>query len=90
MISIKKKIKIFNIRYKVTVNEDHMTTLQLNTSKSDVYIKFTIYDNGEEVLSVTGKGCALIPVFMFLKDRGDGTNPNEVQTSSRPASKTCI
>lgn len=77
------------LRCKVTVSEDHLTTLQINTSKSDVYIKFTIYDNGEEVLSVTGKGTALIPVFLFLKDREDGT-VQEQPTSSRPASKTCI
>ena len=76
------------LRYKVNVSEDHLTTLQLTTSKPDVYIKFTIYDNGDELLSVTGKGTVLIPVFLFLKDRGDG-NSTEQPTSSRPASKTC-
>lgn len=67
--------------------EDHLTTLQLTTSKPDVYIKFSIYDNGEEVLSVSGKGTALIPVFLFMKDRGDGSS--EQPSTSRPASKTC-
>jgi len=59
----------------------------LTTSKPDVYIKFSIYDNGEEVLSVSGKGSALIPVFLFMKDRGDGSS--EQPSTSRPASKTC-
>jgi hypothetical protein len=74
------------MRYKVTVSEDHLTTLQLTTSKSDVYIKFTVYDNGQEVHSVSGKGMAVIPAFIFLKDRN--AEPAEA-SHSRPGSKTC-
>jgi hypothetical protein len=72
------------LRYKATVvgNEDqHLTSLQITTSKSDVYVKLAILDNGVEVLSATGKGCAVIPAFIFLKDRSG-------QKTSRPASKT--
>ena len=61
------------MRYKVTVNEDNLTTLQFSTSKADVNIKFAIYDNGELVLSVNGKGTALIPAFVFLKNRDAST-----------------
>ncbi|CAF0778069.1 unnamed protein product [Brachionus calyciflorus] len=73
------------MRYKVVVSDDHLTTLQLTTSKPDVYIKFTIYDNGEEILSVTGKGTAVIPAFIFMKDRDINENG---QLQSRPGSKT--
>jgi hypothetical protein len=74
------------MRYKVTVLDDHLTTLQLTTSKPDVYIKLTIYDNGDEVLSVSGKGTAVIPAFIFSKDRNSET---DVSLVSRPGSKTC-
>lgn len=73
------------MRYKVTVSDDHLVSLQLTTSKTDAYLKFVIYDNGEEILSVHGKGTAVIPAFIFLKDRevaGD-------TATSRPPSKTC-
>lgn len=74
------------LRYKVNVtSDDHLLSMQITTSKPDVYIKFSIFDGEKEILSVNGKGTAVIPAFIFLKDRsesnGDGT--------SRPNSKTC-
>ena len=78
------------MRYKVAVNEDRLTSLQLTTSKNDVYIKLTIYDNGAEVFSTTGKGIAVIPAFIFLKDRSGGDAEMTATTiQSRPGSKTC-
>ena len=77
------------MRYKVVVSEDHLATLQFATSKSDVYIKLSIYDNGEEMLSVTGKGVASIPAFVFMKDRVVAPSETEIQAISRPGSKTC-
>ena len=77
----------------MNVTEDRLTSLQLSTSKTDVYIKLSIYDYGEEVFSTTGKGVAIIPAFIFLKDRVAGeaetssTNINQ-PLSSRPSSKT--
>ena len=65
-----------------------MLSLQLTTSKPDVYLKFTIYDNGENVFSVYGKGTAIIPAFTFLKDKNDPGNEQN-PTTSRPGSKTC-
>lgn len=82
---MKKKIKFFLSRYKVNVSDDHLTSLQLTTSKSDVFIKFTIYDNGEEIMSVTGKGLAVIPAFVFMKDRDNQNDPSSL--ISRPGSK---
>lgn len=72
------------MRYKAVVSEDHLTTLQFTTSKSDVYIKLSVYDNGDEMLSVTGKGVASIPAFIFMKDRFV-----DAAETSRPGSKTC-
>jgi hypothetical protein len=76
------------LRYKVAVNEDRLTSLQLTTSKTDVYIKLTIYDNGVEVFSTTGKGIAAIPAFIFLKDRLGDAEQTATSIQSRPGSKT--
>ncbi len=75
----------FKTRYKISVTEEHLATIQLTTSKPDVYIKMTIYNNGFELLSVTGKGTAIIPAFIFMKDKGDTI----ADIASRPSSKTC-
>ena len=69
-------------RYSVKVTEDHLASVQVNTSKLDVYIKLVILDNEIEVASTQGKGHAVIPSFIFLKD----LDPNE---EKRPSSRTC-
>ena len=76
------------MRYKVTVTgaDDHLTSLQITTSKPDVYVKLAIYDNGVEMLSATGKGCAVIPAFVFIKDRTLEVTSGG-SSSSRPGSK---
>ncbi|WAR07044.1 ADGB-like protein [Mya arenaria] len=60
-------------RYAVKVSEDHLTSIQVNTSKGDVHIKLVVLNNEEEVASTLGKGHAVIPAFTFLKD----INPDE-------------
>ncbi len=77
------------LRHKVIVAEDHLASLQLTVSKPDVYIKFTIYDNNEEVFTTTGKGVAVIPAFIFIKDRSENSADNTLSNTSRPGSKTC-
>jgi hypothetical protein len=69
-------------RYTVKVTEDHLATVQINTSKQDVYIKLVILDNETEVATTQGKGHAVIPSFIFLKD----FDPNE---EKRPSSRAC-
>lgn len=64
-----------------------MSTLQITTSKPDVYLKLAVYDNGDEIVSITGKGFAQIPAVIFQKDRTEG-GPGEPSRDSRPASKT--
>lgn len=72
------------MRYKVTVSDDHLTSLHFTTSKPDVLVRLAIYDNGEEMLSVIGKGVLSIPAYIFLKDKSTAEPDN-----SRPGSKTC-
>ncbi|XP_077139190.1 androglobin isoform X2 [Ranitomeya variabilis] len=53
-------------RYTVKAAAEHIATVQVQASKSDIFIKLQILDNDAEVVSVTGKGHALIPAFCFL------------------------
>ncbi|XP_062497932.1 androglobin isoform X1 [Pezoporus occidentalis] len=55
-------------RYSVKATASHIATVQVQTSKSDVFIKLQVLDNEEEILSVTGKGQAVIPAFNFLSN----------------------
>ncbi|KAK4824678.1 hypothetical protein QYF61_017258 [Mycteria americana] len=55
-------------RYSVKVTASHIATVQVQTSKSDVFIKLQVLDKEEEIVSVTGKGHAVIPAFNFLSN----------------------
>ncbi|XP_009693550.1 PREDICTED: androglobin [Cariama cristata] len=55
-------------RYSVKVTASHIATVQVQTSKSDVFVKVQVLDNEEEIVSVTGKGHAVIPAFNFLSN----------------------
>ncbi|XP_056423285.1 androglobin isoform X2 [Hyla sarda] len=61
-----KKEIIF--RYAIKAAKDHIATIQVQTYKSDAFIKIQILDNDEEVVSATGKGQALIPAFCFISN----------------------
>ncbi|XP_078505336.1 androglobin isoform X2 [Lissotriton helveticus] len=52
-------------RYSVKVSAEHMATIRVKTSKSDVFIKLQILNNEKEVVSTTGKGLATIHAFQF-------------------------
>ncbi|XP_063246408.1 androglobin isoform X2 [Prinia subflava] len=56
-------------RYFVKVTAPHTATLQVQTSKSDVFIKLQVLENGKEIKSVIGKGNAVMPVFNFWADQ---------------------
>ncbi|RMC12803.1 hypothetical protein DUI87_10328 [Hirundo rustica rustica] len=56
-------------RYFVKVTAPHTATLQVQTSKSDVFIKLQVLDNEKEITSVIGKGNAVIPVFNFWSNQ---------------------
>ncbi|XP_059691562.1 androglobin [Gavia stellata] len=73
--------RLVMFRYSVKVTASHIATVQVQTSKSDVFIKLQVLDNEEEIVSVTGKGHAVIPAFNFLS--------NEMLLSSH-SSKTQI
>nr|XP_009667062.1 PREDICTED: androglobin [Struthio camelus australis] len=55
-------------RYSVKVTASHIATVQVQTSKSNVFVKLQVLDNEEEIVSTTGKGHAVIPAFNFLSN----------------------
>ncbi|XP_039603469.1 androglobin isoform X2 [Polypterus senegalus] len=73
------KHQICRVFIKVTAN--HLATIQIQTSKPDVYIKLQILNNEKEVASSTGKGHVIIPAFTFL------TNERPLSTSSQTSGK---
>ncbi|XP_027743146.1 androglobin isoform X2 [Empidonax traillii] len=79
-------------RYLVKVKAPHTVTVQAQTSKSDVFIKLQVLDNEEEIISVTGKGHAVIPVFNFLSNESllssHSKIPEIVQSSTKKESET--
>lgn len=71
-------------RYAVKVlDENHLVSLQINTSKPDVYIKLQILDHEEELVSAIGKGHVVLPSFIFLRDN------NGDESERRPSSRSC-
>ena len=69
-------------RYTARASERHLVSLQVNTSKPDVYIKLQVLDNEQEVLSAVGKGHVVIPACIFQKD------PDAAETK-RAESRAC-
>jgi len=68
----------------VKVSQEHLTTIQLCTSKPDVRLKLSVLDNEEEVASAEGKGHAVLPVYIFLP------NPSsEDETAGQSMSHSC-
>ncbi|KAK3749550.1 hypothetical protein QZH41_007283 [Actinostola sp. cb2023] len=65
-----------------------MTSLQLSTSKQDVYIKLQILDHEVEVASSTGKAHAVIPAFIFYRDRNGDEDEKQSRRGSRPPTST--
>ncbi|XP_072907569.1 androglobin [Hemitrygon akajei] len=55
-------------RFQINVNATHLTTVHVQTSKPDVYVKLQILDQEKEVAKATGKGQAVIPAFMFYQN----------------------
>ncbi|XP_051667251.1 androglobin isoform X3 [Manacus candei] len=79
-------------RYSVKVKAPHTATVQVQTSKSDVFIKLQVLDNEEEIISVTGKGYAVIPVFNFLSNgsllSSHSKTSEIIQSSTKKESET--
>ncbi len=64
--------------------EDHLVSLQLATSKSDVYVKLEVLNHEEEVISAVGKGHVVLPAFIFRKNAA-----SVEKTLKRPSSVMC-
>ncbi|NXJ59505.1 ADGB protein, partial [Rostratula benghalensis] len=76
-------------RYLVKVTASHIATVQAQTSKSDVFIKLQVLDNEEEIVSVTGKGHAVIPAFTFLTNESfHSSKPQIIQSITKKESET--
>ena len=76
-------------RYTVKVTEDHLVSIQMCTSKRDVFVKLAVLDREEEVASSTGKAHVVIPAFIFLSDgpaAGDGDGDGDAH---RCSSRSC-
>ncbi|XP_051471014.1 androglobin [Apus apus] len=75
-------------RYSVKVTASHIATVQVQTSKPDVFIKLQVLDNEEEMVSVTGKGHAVIPAFKFLSNEAPwSSHSSKTQITQRIAKK---
>lgn len=55
------------------VTDDVLGTIQLMTSKLSVVFRLSILDQEKEVLSKTGTGQVIIPLFRFLANKGERT-----------------
>ncbi|XP_009464617.1 PREDICTED: androglobin [Nipponia nippon] len=79
-------------RYSVKVTASHIATVQVQTSKSDVFIKLQVLDHEEEIVSVTGSGHAVIPAFNFLSNEtllsSHSSKTQIIQSSTRKESET--
>ncbi|NXN37217.1 ADGB protein, partial [Rhinoptilus africanus] len=79
-------------RYSVKVTASHIATVQAQTSKSDVFLKLQVLDNEEEIVSVTGRGHAVIPAFNFLSNEtllsSHSSKTQIIQSSTKKESET--
>ncbi|CAM2703017.1 unnamed protein product [Rotaria socialis] len=79
-------------RYRVNITDNinqtglnfHLASVQFTASKSDVLMRLTVLDNNEEIVSVEGKGCLVLPAILFMRTI---TKAVPSQSSSRPPSK---
>uniref|UniRef100_A0A8D0L4I4 Androglobin n=1 Tax=Sphenodon punctatus TaxID=8508 RepID=A0A8D0L4I4_SPHPU len=55
-------------RYSVKVSASHIATVQVQTSRLDVFFKLQVLDSEEEIVSTVGKGHAVIPAFHFISN----------------------
>ncbi|XP_066034990.1 androglobin [Chamaea fasciata] len=69
-------------RYFVKVTASQTATLQVETSKSDVFIKLQVLDNEKEIKSVIGKGNAVIPVFNFWRNQSIQLKTQQINHSN--------
>ena len=76
------------------VTEEQLCSLQVSTSKPDVYVRLCVLDKEEEVASAVGKGHVVIPAYVFHKDPAlpgeEAAQPAPAQNEpKRSSSRTC-
>lgn len=67
------------------LEDNHLVSLQLNTSKPDAYIKLQILDHEVEMASAVGKGHVVLPSYLLLRD-----NMPMDEMERRPSSRSCM
>ena len=63
-------------------------SLQLTTSKPDVYVKLQVLDQEKEIMSAVGKGHVVLPAYIFLKDT-TAILTEESASEKRASSRAC-
>ncbi|CAJ1078450.1 androglobin isoform X2 [Xyrichtys novacula] len=74
-------------RYTVDVMADLLGTIQIQTSKPDVFIRLSILDQEKEVMSKTGKGLVVIPVFSFVANKANTCTDEKKQNQRGSATQ---
>lgn len=59
--------------YSVETTDEILATVELTTSRLNVAFRLSILDQEKEVLSKTGIGQVVIPMFRFLASKGERT-----------------
>ncbi|CAF3652930.1 unnamed protein product [Rotaria sordida] len=62
-------------RYRIIISDNvnqtglnyHLASIHFSTSKTDVLMRLTVLDNNEEIVSVEGKGCLVLPAILFMR-----------------------
>lgn len=57
--------------YSVETTDEILATVELTTSRVNVAFRLSVLDQGKEVLSKTGIGQVIIPMFRFLASKGE-------------------
>ncbi|XP_076445485.1 androglobin-like [Babylonia areolata] len=55
-------------RYTVKTSEDQLVSIQVSTSRTDVYLRLCVMDDDQELTSATGKGHVVLPAVILHRD----------------------
>lgn len=64
-------VRFFFRSYLVETTDEIVATVELSTSRPNVAFRLSILDQGKEVVSKTGAGQVIIPIYRFLASKGD-------------------
>lgn len=67
--------------YSVETTDEIPATVELTTSRRNVAFRLSMLDHEKEVVSKTGIGQVIIPIFRFLVSKGEPTAGSPAVTS---------